>query len=180
MVNLCPSSTFQEPKETKEGLFGGQVSRPPPRPAIGYTPSSPGPGLGQFRWGTAQIFWGRGCRVPPKTYSRLSAGLPSGSWNQKVLRRVANIRKSSIQANWSPRHTDALCEGKVRGGSCPCACPVTPTTHDPVLCPAPAENGRKASLTRKFPSLSRKWPGLNCWGSPNTQGHRAQRPGWTR
>lgn len=31
----------------------------------------------------------------------------------------------------------------------------------PALFLIPAEKGRKASLATKFPSLSRKWPGLN-------------------
>lgn len=38
------------------------------------------------------------------------------------------------------------------------------TLQAPALCLLPAEKGRKASLVTKFPSLSRKWPGLNCWG----------------
>lgn len=43
------------------------------------------------------------------------------------------------------------------GSSCPYpATPPLPTPHDPVLYPVPAENSKKASLTIKFPFLSRK------------------------
>lgn len=34
----------------------------------------------------------------------------------------------------------------------------------------PAENGKKASRGMKFPSLSRKWPGLNCRGVSHCSG----------
>lgn len=34
----------------------------------------------------------------------------------------------------------------------------------------PAENGKKASRGMKFPSLSRKWPGLNCRGVSHFSG----------
>lgn len=34
----------------------------------------------------------------------------------------------------------------------------------------PAENGKKASRGIKFPSLSRKWPGLNCRGVSHCSG----------
>lgn len=34
----------------------------------------------------------------------------------------------------------------------------------------PAENGKKASRGIKFPSLSRKWPGLNCLGVSHCSG----------
>lgn len=34
----------------------------------------------------------------------------------------------------------------------------------------PAENGKKASRGTKFPSLSRKWPGLNCRGVSHCSG----------
>lgn len=34
----------------------------------------------------------------------------------------------------------------------------------------PAENGKKASRGVKFPSLSRKWPGLNCRGVSHCSG----------
>ena len=54
-----------------------------------------------------------------------------------------------------------------------------PTIRNPVFCPVSAENGRKASLTRKFPYLSKKQPEVNV-GSLPTLRIKEQRPDWAR
>lgn len=102
----CSSTILLELRDWGRTLWGTGLQTLP----------SPGPRLEQLRWDTAQIFWGWGCKVPQMCCS-LSPRLPSVSWNQKVPRWGANIRKSSIQASWSPGLTRCPCGLGLKGRS---------------------------------------------------------------